>query len=77
MTDQFVFGTVLGLSNSAFILAIYLSFDSLISEVNSFDWTSKVPYYLLAVGFMWYFLVNLDHFFKDNGIDLLIHSGVL
>ena len=32
MIEQHVFGTVLGLSIFAFILAMYLSFDSLISD---------------------------------------------
>ena len=76
MINEYVFGTVLGLSNFALILAIYLSFDPLISEVYSFDWISKASL-LLAVGFMWYFLVNLDGFFKDSVIDLLTYSKVL
>ena len=38
MIDQYVFGTVLGLSSFAHILAINLSLDSIISEVVSFAW---------------------------------------
>ena len=76
MIDQYLFGTLLGLSNFGLILAIYLSFDSVIIEVHSCDWMSKASL-LLIVGFMWYFLVNLVRFFKDSLFDLLIHSEVL
>ena len=76
MIDQYVFETVLGLSSFALILAINLSLDSIISEVHSFAWKSRASL-LLAVGLLWYLLVNLDRFFKDSLIDLLIHSGVL
>ena len=75
MFDQYVFGTLLGLSNFALILAIYLSFDSLISEVHPCDWMCKASF-LPTVGFMWYFLVNLYRFFKDSLIVLLIYSVV-
>ena len=37
MIVQYVFGTLFGLSNFAFISAIYLFFDSLISEVHPCD----------------------------------------
>ena len=37
MIDQYDLGKGLGLSNFALILAIFLSFDPLISEMHSFD----------------------------------------
>ena len=37
MIDQYDLGKGLGLSNFALILAIFLSFDPLISEMRSFD----------------------------------------
>ena len=76
LIDQYVFGTVLVLSSFALILATYLSLDSIISEVHSFAWKYRASL-LLAVGLLWYILVNLNRFFKDRLIDLLIHSGVL
>ena len=74
MVNQYIFWTVLGLSSSALILAIYHSSDSITGEVHSFALISRASL-SLAVGFLWYILINLDCFFKDSLIDLSIHFG--
>ena len=76
MINQYVFGLVLALSSLALILAMYLSLDSIISEVHDFAWISRASL-LLAMGLLWYLLANVDRFFKDSLIDLLIHPRVL
>ena len=76
MINQYVFGLVLALSSLALILAMYLSLDSIISEVHDFAWISRASL-LLAMGLLWYLLANVDRFFKDGLIDLLIHPRVL
>ena len=45
MIDQYVFGTVLGLSSFALTLAVNLSLDSIISEVHSLPKNLGLPYY--------------------------------
>ena len=76
MINQYVFGLVLALSSLALILAMYLSLDSIISEVHDFAWISRASL-LLAMGLLWYLLANIDRFFKDSLIDLLVHPRVL
>ena len=76
MINQYVFGLVLALSSLALILAMYLSLDSIISEVHDFAWISRASL-LLAMGLLWYLLANADRIFKSSLIDLLIHPRVL
>ena len=76
MINQYVFGLVLALSSLTLILAMYLSLDSIISEVHDLAWISRASL-LLAMGLLWYLLANVDRFFKDSLIDLLIHPRVL
>ena len=51
MIDQYVFGTVFGLSTFALILATNLSLDSIIREVHSFARQSRASV-LLEVGLL-------------------------
>ena len=76
MINQYVFGLVLALSSLTLILAMYLSLDSIISEVHDLAWISRASL-LLAMGLLWYLLANIDRFFKDSLIDLLVHPRVL
>ena len=76
MINQYVFGLVLALSSLTLILAMYLSLDSIISEVHDLAWISRASL-LLAMGLLWYLLANADRFFKSSLIDLLIHPRVL
>ena len=75
MINQYVFGLVLALCSLELILAMYLSLDSIISEVHAFAWISRASL-LLAMGLLWYLLANIDRFFKDSLIDLLVHPRV-
>ena len=76
MINQYVFGLVLALSSLTLILAMYLSLDSIISEVHDLAWISRASL-LLAMGLLWYLLANADRFFKSSLTDLLIHPRVL
>ena len=73
---QYIFGAVSGLSNLAFILVIYLSFTSVINALHSFAWLKRASLLQDEVLFCSH-LVNLNPYFSDSSIDLLIHSGVL
>ena len=51
MINQYVFGLVLALSSLALILAMYLSLDSIISEVHDFARISRASL-LLTMGLL-------------------------
>ena len=51
MINQYVFGLVLALSSLTLILAMYLSLDSIISEVHDLAWISRASL-LLVMGLL-------------------------